>query len=54
MIYNIYMARNLATLRKNIYTMLSHANEILALYYAVEVYREKYSQKNKKYYILII
>ena len=42
------MARNLATLRKNIYIMLSHANKILALCYTVEAYRDNF-ENNKKY-----
>ena len=40
-IYNIYISRNLATQRENIYTIPNHANKTLALYYAAEAYRNK-------------
>ena len=38
-IYNIYIIRNLATLRENINIILNYANKTLALYYIIEIYR---------------
>ena len=46
---NIYINRNLATLRENIYIILNYANKILVLYYTVEVYRNKNRRVDKKY-----
>ena len=43
----MYISRNLATLRENIYTMLSYANKTLALCYACEAYRDKCPQKTE-------
>ena len=40
---NVYMARNLATLRENICAMPSHANGTLALCYACEAYRDSWT-----------
>ena len=36
----IYIFRNLATQRENIYVILNYANEILVLCYAIKAYRD--------------
>ena len=37
----MYISRNLATLRENIYIILNYANKILVIYYTAEVYRNR-------------
>ena len=51
-VYNIYMIRNLATLRKNIYIILNYANKTIALYYTYETYRDIFY--TSKYFYLIL
>ena len=47
MVCNMYISKNLATQRENIYAMPSHVSGTLALCYAAEVYRNKYPQKTE-------
>ena len=52
-IYNIYISRNLATQRENIYIILNYANKILTLYYIVEIYRNSIILDINKNFIII-
>ena len=44
---NMYISRNLATLRENMCAMSSHVNGTLVLCYACEAYRDKCPQKTE-------
>ena len=47
MVCNIYISRNLATLRENMCAILNYVSETLVLCYTAEVYRNKYLQKTE-------
>ena len=46
MVCNMYISRNLATLRENMCVMSRHANGTLALCYACDAYRDNVQMKS--------